>query len=69
MIWRMESSYTSTSEKARSIGAAAHELGVSIATLRRWDNSGKIRAFRTAGGHRRYPVEEIRRIRNEQVPA
>ena len=37
-----------------SIGDAAVFLGVSKTTLRRWDHSGSLLAYRTLGGHRRY---------------
>ena len=41
--------------KHLSIGAFAQLLGVSIKTLRRWDQNGKLKpSFRTSGGHRRY---------------
>jgi len=43
-----------------SIGKAARELGVSAATLRRWEAAGKIRAERTPGGHRRYDLAVLR---------
>lgn len=29
-------------------------------TVTRWANQGKIKCFRTLGGHRRYPAEEIK---------
>lgn len=46
-----------------SIGEAAEMIGVSISTLRRWENEGHLLPdFRTKGGHRRYSVN---RIRNE----
>lgn len=35
-------------------------LGVSEATLRHWTDEGKIRAFVTPGGHRRYAESELR---------
>jgi DNA-binding transcriptional MerR regulator len=34
-------------------------LGVNPATLRQWTSSGKIRVYRTPGGHRRYSTAEI----------
>jgi putative resolvase len=38
-----------------SIGEMARRLGVSVATLRRWDREGRLRpVLRTPGGHRRY---------------
>jgi len=45
-----------------SISIAAEIFGVCIKTLRRWDKAKKIRCLRTLGGHRRFPVQEIRRI-------
>ena len=41
---------------------AAEELGISIRTLIRWDQAGKLRTVRTAGNQRRIPVEEIFRL-------
>lgn len=45
------------------IGDAAAELGVTPRTLQRWEEAGLIRPERTLGGHRRYPVEEIERVK------
>lgn len=42
-----------------SIGEAAILMDVSIDTLRRWDESGKFKAIRTAGGHRVYRKRDI----------
>ena len=33
-------------------------LGVNTKTLRRWDNEGKLKAYRALGGHRRYRLNE-----------
>ena len=44
-------------------------LGVSISSLRRWDNEGLLLStFRTPGGHRRYKYSEILEIRGESSP-
>lgn len=37
-------------------------LGVSTATLRRWSAAGKVRAFTTPGGHRRFAESTIRQL-------
>jgi len=42
------------------IGEAATVLGVSIATLRRWESAGRIVAVRTDGKHRRYDLSKLR---------
>ncbi|MCW3003260.1 MAG: hypothetical protein JWQ20_2558 [Conexibacter sp.] len=46
------------------LGQAADALGISTSTLRRWADSGRIRAVRTAGGHRRFPVSELQRLKS-----
>ena len=40
-------------------------LNISKSTLQRWDNSGKLIALRTEGGHRRYKLSEIERLIGE----
>lgn len=45
-----------------TIGEAAAFLDVSQDTLRRWDASGKLKAQRSAGGHRYYPREQLERF-------
>jgi excisionase family DNA binding protein len=49
-------------EKAVPLGDAARALGISASTMRRWADSGRIRTTRTDGGHRRFPLEEVRRL-------
>ncbi len=46
-----------------SLGEAARSLGVSVDTLRRWDNAGKIATVRDEGNRRRVPVGEVERLR------
>jgi diguanylate cyclase (GGDEF)-like protein/excisionase family DNA binding protein len=41
------------------LGPAARLLGVSINTLRRWSDSGRVPCYRSAGGHRRYNRKEL----------
>ena len=43
-----------------TIGEAARLLGVSIPTLRRWEESGKLVPERTAGKHRRYDITKLK---------
>jgi diguanylate cyclase (GGDEF)-like protein/excisionase family DNA binding protein len=38
---------------------AADELGVSLNTLRRWSDAGKLTCYRSPGGHRRYRRRDI----------
>jgi putative resolvase len=47
-------------ERIVAIGEAADVLGVSIATLRRWEAVGKLALKPTAGGRRRDDVAKLR---------
>lgn len=50
-----------------SIGEAAKILGVSVATVRRWTNSGKLRSTRSPSGHRRYNLLDIQKLKGGAV--
>ncbi len=50
------------SKRLIEIAKAAELLGVGIATLRAWDESGALKAERAKGGHRRYRIEDIERL-------
>ena len=58
----------STLKKVNMLGIseASSLLGVSETTLRQWTDEGKIGAFITPGGHRRYPESELRRLLGSQ---
>ncbi len=45
-----------------SIGDTAKELGVSVKTVRRWADAGKLRFERSPSGHRRFFLTDIKRI-------
>ena len=45
-----------------TITAAAHFLGVSQDTLRRWEKKGALIPRRTVGGHRRYSRKQLERL-------
>lgn len=42
-----------------TISKAANYLGVNIMTLRRWDESGKLKPVKTFGKHRRYDINDL----------
>ncbi|MDQ3849358.1 MAG: TOBE domain-containing protein [Actinomycetota bacterium] len=44
------------------LGQAAHAIGVSVDTLRRWDRAGKLETTRDARNQRRVPRREIERL-------
>jgi excisionase family DNA binding protein len=45
-----------------SIGEVARRFGVSVATVRNWERSGKLAAVRTPGGQRRFRPSDIAEI-------
>lgn len=49
-------------DKLLTLQEAKNVLNVSKSTLQRWDNSGKLVALRTEGGHRRYKLSDIENI-------
>lgn len=46
-----------------SAAEAARALGISLDTLRRWDQAGKIRVERDAANRRVVPASEVERLR------
>jgi excisionase family DNA binding protein len=46
-------------EEFLKIGKAAEYIHVSEDTLRLWDKTGKLKAIKTAGGHRRYNIKQL----------
>ncbi|MFA9288282.1 MAG: MerR family DNA-binding transcriptional regulator [Weeksellaceae bacterium] len=53
-----------TEQNLLSIGKTARLLGVSIDTLRNWDNEGKFRSTRLPSGQRRYASEDVEAMRD-----
>jgi len=45
-----------------SISEASQILGVNEATLRQWTDEGKLSAFVTPGGHRRYSKSDLKKL-------
>ena len=50
-----------------TINEAAKLLGVSIKTLRRWDQKGLLAAQRTIGNQRRYDIEELEKLKGKKI--
>jgi excisionase family DNA binding protein len=42
-----------------TLGQAAKFLGVAQSTIRKWSDDGRVRAFYTPGGHRRFRLEDL----------
>lgn len=51
-----------------SLGEAASLLGVDEATLRHWADTGKVKTFRTPGGHRRFQEHDLRALIQHETP-
>jgi excisionase family DNA binding protein len=51
-----------------SLGPASRLLGVDPDTLRRWADDGRVEAFVTPGGHRRFDRREIERVAATRRP-
>ena len=53
--WRPE-----RGRRSLTASEAAALIGVSVATVRGWADDGRLPAYRTEGGHRRFELEELR---------
>ena len=53
-------SVSNTTDSYLSIGEAASRFGVSIPSLRRWADSGKLAVYNTPSGHRRFRQSDLR---------
>lgn len=49
--------------------AAAQRLGISVRTLTRYVDAGRLAPERTAGGHRRFDAETVDRLKRELAAA
>jgi excisionase family DNA binding protein len=50
-----------------SIGPASRLLGVDVDTLRRWADEGRVEAFTTPGGHRRFSRRSVERLVSTRI--
>src|SRR5688500_7168227 len=51
------------------IGEAADRLGVSVDTVRRWADAGRLGSHRTEGGQRQVDDEDVARLASERADA
>ena len=52
-----------------TLGQAAKYLGVAQSTIRKWSDQGRVRAFYTPGGHRRYRRGDLESLLESSGPA
>jgi excisionase family DNA binding protein len=52
-----------------TLGQAARYLGVAQSTIRKWSDSGRLAAFYTPGGHRRFRRGDLDRFLGDSRPA
>src|SRR5437763_5209040 len=52
-----------------TLGQAAKYLGVAQSTIRKWSDQGRVPAFHTPGGHRRYRRNDLDNFLNPSAPA
>ena len=52
-----------------TLGQAARYLGVAQSTIRKWSDDGRVRAFYTPGGHRRYRRADLDAFLERSGPA
>ena len=56
-------------EKLVSCGKAAKILGVHPNTLILWEQEGRLSAIKTPGGHRRFKISELEKIKGYLTPS
>jgi MerR family transcriptional regulator/heat shock protein HspR len=63
---QVESTEYTTDEPIITIGTLAAKVGLSVSTLRNYENEGLIIPHRTESGHRLYSLEDVERVQNIQ---
>jgi molybdopterin-binding protein len=53
-------------ESSIRIGRAAEMLGVTVDTVRRWAETGRLKTTRSPGGQRLVPIDEVTRLITER---
>jgi molybdopterin-binding protein len=55
-----------TPDTSLRIGRAAEMIGVTVDTVRRWADDGRIQVARSEGGQRLIPIDEVTRVIGER---
>ena len=62
-----QSAVTAAPSGCLALGRASKLLGVNESTLRRWADDGRVRSFRTPGGHRRFAESDLQRLQQRSA--
>lgn len=57
--------HVAVTRRLLTISQAAKELGISVQTLRAYADTGRVPSVKLPSGHRRFMVDEIRRLLHE----
>ena len=69
MAYRDQTSARGGEGEWLTLGQAARFLGVAQSTIRKWSDQGRVPAFYTPGGHRRYRRADLQRFLERSGPA
>jgi excisionase family DNA binding protein len=69
MAYRDQTSARGGEGEWLTLGQAARFLGVAQSTIRKWSDQGRVPAFYTPGGHRRYRRGDLQRFLERSGPA
>jgi excisionase family DNA binding protein len=69
MAYREQSAGRGDGSEWLTLGQAARFLGVAQSTIRKWSDMGRVPAFYTPGGHRRYRRADLEKFLERSGPA
>ena len=69
MAYRGERRATAAQPEWLTLGQAAKYLGVAQSTMRKWSDLGRVSAFYTPGGHRRYRRSDLDQFLDRSGPS
>jgi excisionase family DNA binding protein len=69
MVYRSDRSVPSAQPEWLTLGQAAKYLGVAQSTMRKWSDLGRVSAFYTPGGHRRYRRADLDQFLDRSGPS
>jgi excisionase family DNA binding protein len=68
MVYRGDRRATAAQPEGLTLGQAAKYLGVAQSTMRKWSDLGRVSAFYTPGGHRRYRRSDLDQFLDRSGP-